>query len=393
MMAEHYDVAIAGGGVMGCAVAYFLASDPDFDGTVLVVERDPSYEACATTRSWGGIRQQFSTPENVEMSLFAGRFVQQVHELLAVNGETPDLSFKQQGYLFLATDTGLPVLQENCALQRQLGGTTELMDRDRLAARFPWLNLEGLAAGAFGPANEGWIDPAALLHGFRKKARALGVQFVTDDVVGGTVEESRVTEVRLAERGPVPCGFMVNAAGPQAGRLAALFGIDLPVRPRKRMSFVFDCKENLLTAPLTIDVTGVAFRPEGQQYIAIVSPPEDQDPDSNDLDEDYTPFEEVIWPTLAHRVPAFEAIKLAGAWAGHYDFNTFDHNAVIGPHPEIENFLFCNGFSGHGVQQSPAAGRGVAELIAHGRFHTIDLARFGFERIPAGNKIIEKNVV
>ena len=392
-MAEHHDVAIAGGGVMGCAVAYFLASDPEFAASVLVVERDPSYEACATTRSWGGIRQQFSTPENVKMSLFAGAFVQQARELLAVDGDAPDLGFKQHGYLFLATEAGLPVLQENCALQQELGGTTELIDQDGLAARFPWLNLEGLVAGAFGPANEGWIDPSALLHGFRKKARALGVRFVSDEVVGGTVDKGRVAEARLAKGGAVSCDVLVNAAGPQAGRLAALFGIELPVRPRKRMSYVFDCREDLLSAPLTIDVTGVAFRPEGKQYIAIVSPPEDQDPDSNDLEEDYAPFEEVIWPTLAHRVPAFEAIKLAGAWAGHYDFNTFDHNAVIGRHPEIENFLFCNGFSGHGVQQSPAAGRGVAELIAHGRYRTLDLTRFGFERIPAGNKIIEKNVV
>ena len=186
---------------------------------------------------------------------------------------------------------------------------------------------------------------------------------------------------------------MVNAAGPRAGDIARFAGAELPVRPRKRMTYVFDCREDLSSAPLTIDTNGVTFRPESGQYLGIVSPPEDQDPDCDDLELEYDVFEATIWPTLAHRVPAFEAIKLSSAWAGHYDFNTFDHNAILGPHPEIGGLMFCNGFSGHGIQQSPAAGRAVAELIAHGAYRSLDLSVFAYDRIPANRPVREANIV
>ena len=392
-MNEHYDVIVAGGGVMGSAIAYFLGADPDFDGTILVVERDPSYADCATTRSWGGIRQQFSIPENVRMSLFAADFVRAAGETLAVEGEAPDLAFRECGYLFLASAAGQAVLRDNVAVQRALGAAVDVLDPPALAARFPWLEVSDIAAGAFGARNEGWIDPSALLHAFRRKARALGATYVADEICAIDRAGAGVAGVRLRAGGRLGCGTLVNAAGPWAGALAALAGIDLPVRPRKRTTFVFDCREPLPPLPLTIDPSGVAVRPEGAQYLAIISPPVDQDPDSTDLEPDHGLFEEVIWPVLAARVPAFAAIKATGAWAGHYDYNTFDQNAVLGPHPDLGNFLFCNGFSGHGIQQSPAAGRALAELIVHGRYRTLDLSAFSFDRIPAGRALREANVV
>ncbi len=392
-MSEHYDVIVAGGGVMGSAIAYFLGADPDFDGTVLVVERDPSYADCATTRSWGGIRQQFSTPENVRMSLFATDFVRAAGETLAVDGEAPDLAFRERGYLFLASAAGQAVLRDNVAAQRALGAAVDLLDPPALVARFPWLEVSDIAAGAFGARNEGWIDPSALLHAFRRKARALGAVYVADEICAIDRAGAGVAGVRLRAGRRLGCGILVNAAGPWAGALAALAGIELPVRPRKRTTFVFDCREPLPPLPLTVDPSGVAVRPEGAQYLAILSPPEDQDPDSTDLEPDHSLFEEVIWPVLAARVPAFAAIKATGAWAGHYDYNTFDQNAVLGPHPDLGNFLFCNGFSGHGIQQSPAAGRALAELIVHRRYRTLDLSAFSFDRIPAGRALREVNVV
>jgi FAD-dependent oxidoreductase domain-containing protein 1 len=159
------------------------------------------------------------------------------------------------------------------------------------------------------------------------------------------------------------------------------------------MTFVFDCRADLRAAPLTIDPSGVAFRPEGSGYIAIVSPPEENDPDSADLELDYGPFEETVWPALAARAPAFEEIRLRSAWAGWYDYNTFDQNALLGPHPELDGLLFCAGFSGHGIQQSPAAGRAVAELIVHGGYRSIDLSRFGLARVAEGRPLYEANVV
>ena len=182
--------------------------------------------------------------------------------------------------------------------------------------------------------------------------------------------------------------------GAQAGRVAALAGIALPVAPRKRFVYVFDCRTPIEPlAPLTIDPSGVYFRPEGKGFIGGVSPPEDRDPDSDDLEVEYDLFEETVWPALAARVPAFEAIKLTGAWAGHYDYNIVDQNGIVGRHPEVANLIFANGFSGHGLQQSPAVGRAVAELILQGGYRSIDLTRFGYERFARDEPILELNVV
>ena len=189
-------------------------------------------------------------------------------------------------------------------------------------------------------------------------------------------------------------GHVVNAAGWRAGRkVASMLDIELPVGPRKRMAFVFDCRDDLSHLPLTVDPTGVAFRPEGRQFIASVSPPEDQDPECDDFEEDLAQFDDIVWPALANRIPAFEAIKMTGSWVGHYDYNSFDHNGIIGVHPSVGGFYFCNGFSGHGIQQSPAAGRAISELIAYGGYRSIDLARFGYERIAENKPIKEANVV
>jgi len=392
-MTRSYEVVIAGGGIMGAAAAYFLTADPDFDGRVLIVERDPTYGAAATTRSWGGLRQQFSTAENIRMSLFGVDFVRRASALLAVEGEGPDLAFREHGYLFLASPDGLAVLERNLALQRRLGATVARLTPPDLSARFPWLDTSGVAAAGFGPVNEGWIDPNALLHGLRRKALAQGAQQATDTVIGVERRGGQVRGVVLRDGGEIACATLVNAAGPQAGALAALAGVALPVRPRKRTTFVFDCRTRIAGMPLTIDTSGVAVRPEGAQFIAIVSPPAAEDRDAEDLEPDYALFESTIWPTLARRIPAFAAIKLTGAWAGHYDFNTFDQNAIVGWHPDCRGLMLCNGFSGHGLQQAPAAGRAVAELIVHGAFRSLDLSALSYERIAAGQPLSEKNIV
>jgi sarcosine oxidase len=392
-VAQGYDVIVIGGAVMGSAVAYFLTSDPNFGGTVLVVEPDPTYERTATARSWGGIRQQFSTPENIRMSIFGIEFLRKAHELLAVNDEGPDLAFRENGYLFLASPAGRPQLESNTRLQRKEGAVTRLLQPQDLQAAFPWLNPTGIAAAGFGPQGEGWIDAYALLQGFRRKAESQGARYVADRVCAIHREGPRVTGVSLEKSGIVDAGVLVNAAGPQAGAVSRLAGLDLPVEPRKRMSYVFDCRSQLPPLPLTIDPSGVAFRPEGPHYLAIVSPPRERDFRCEDLEEEYDLFEEVIWPVLAHRVPAFEAIKLVRAWAGHYDYNTFDQNAVLGAHPEVTRLFFCNGFSGHGIQQSPAAGRAIAELILYREYRSLDLSRFGFERLLEDRPLQEANVV
>ncbi|WP_328587480.1 NAD(P)/FAD-dependent oxidoreductase [Algihabitans albus] len=394
-LSRSFDVVIAGGGVIGSAVAYFLAAHPDFDGRVCVVERDPSYQSGATARSAGSIRQQFSTPENIRMSQFGVTFLKALGETLAVEGERPDVQLQEGGYLFLASVAGLETLRANHTVQQAEGAPVTLLDCDGLAARFPWLNLEGLAAGCFGTAEEGWFDPFALLQAFRRKAVALGVTYLADEVVDIARQGHRIGAVELAAGGRLGCGWLVNAAGIRARDLARMAGIEgLPVHPRKRQVFVFNCREPLPGCPLIIDPSGLYVRPEGSGFICGISPgPGEPDPDCDDLEVDHGLFEERLWPLLAARVPAFEAIKPAGAWAGHYDLNSFDANAILGAHPELPNFLFANGFSGHGLQQSPAVGRALAELIAEGRYVSLDLSRFGYERIAATQPIIEKNVV
>ena len=386
---QSWDVIIAGGAVMGSAVAYFLAGPAGFKGSILVVEKDPTYAECATARSAGGIRQQFSTRENIAMSSFGATFVKAADEHLTVDGTPPSLPFVEQGYLFLATPAGLPVLQQNHRLQRSLGAHNVLLDPAGLQQRFAWLATDDLAGGSFGLANEGWTDPYSLLQAFRRKARSLGVAYLKDEVIGVTRNGDRVAGVVLAEAGAIACGALVDCAGVRAAEVAAMAGLALPVRPRKRMVYVFECRQPLPDAPLLIDPTGVWFRPEHGSFIGGVSPPESEDPDCLDFELDEQPFEETVWPTLAHRVPAFEAIKLVRSWAGHYDYNTLDQNAILGPHPEVGNFYFANGFSGHGLQQSPAVGR----AIAFGGYRSIDLTRFSYARVLANQPIVELNIV
>ncbi len=391
-MQQSWDVIIVGGGVIGSSSAYFLASNPGFTGSVLVVERDPTYQTGSTARSVGGIRQQFSTPENILMSQFAARFMANLPETLAVNGELADVPFIQNGYLVLASDNGVETLKANVDIQHSHNAPTVLMDVAELSARFHWLNTVGLAAGSFGPRDEGWTDPYALLQAFKKKARSLGVTYAEDDVTTINRDGEKVTGVTLASEDILSAGWVVNATGPFAATSAKTADIAMPVHPRKRMLFVVDCPNPPEGLPLTFDPNGTYVRPEGQYFICGKAPEADNDPDCLDFDVDYDFFDEVIWPTLANRVPAFEALKVVNAWAGHYAYNTLDQNAIIGVHPDVSNLVFANGFSGHGLQQSPAVGRAVSELIVSGDYQTIDLSRFGFERILTGEPLAEHNV-
>lgn len=387
-------VVIVGGGIVGSAAAYFLSSDAALQGRrIVIIERDTSYAQASTARSAGGLRQQFSTPENIALSQVTLALIRQ---LATIFGPGADVSFREQGYLITATASGQALLAENVALQQAHGGDIVLLGAPELAHRFPWLAIDGIAAGSFGRSGEGWFDPPSLAALFRKAARDRGVVLVHDRVVGIEVRE-RVEAVRLDSGARIACDALVNAAGPWAGELAAMAGVPLPVEPRKRYVYVIDCREAadaLHAAPLTVDPSGVWFRPEGRFFLCGKSPEENAEPPATDLDSiDHTFFESEVWPHLAVRVPAFESVKVVNAWAGFYDYNTLDQNAVIGPHPRLANLYFANGFSGHGAQQGAAAGRAIAELIVHGRFVTADLARLGYGRIAAGRPLLERNVI
>jgi glycine/D-amino acid oxidase-like deaminating enzyme len=391
-MASH-DVVIVGGAVHGASVAYHLAADPDFSGRVLLVEKDPSFRHAATALSAGSIRQQFSTAINIEISLFGIEFLRGIGERLAVGGEAPDVALREGGYLFLASEAGAATLARNHALQTSLGADIVRHDAEGLAARFPWLATEGIAAGSWGRSGEGWFDGFSLMQALRRKARSLAVETLAGEAVAIEHGSGGATGIRLADGTRIGAGHVVLAAGTGTTALAATMDVALPVAARKRMVFTFACRERLPSFPLIVDPSGVYVRPEGDLYICGSAPPPDRDPDAADFEVDHAFFEETIWPVLAARVPAFEAIRPGRAWAGHYDMNLFDHNAIVGPLPGLDNLLVATGFSGHGLQQAPAVGRGLAELVVHGHYRSLDLAPLGYERVAANKPLTEQNVV
>jgi glycine/D-amino acid oxidase-like deaminating enzyme len=278
------------------------------------------------------------------------------------------------------------------------GADILLMDSSALKARFPWLNVDDLRAGAWGRSGEGWFDGWGLLQAFRKKARSLGAEYVRGEVAEVERDGDRILAVRLKDGARIACGSLINCAGSGGRALAALAGLDIPVQAKRRYVFTFTCRDKVENCPLLIDTSGAYVRPEGEGFICGASPEADMDSDWRDDEPasqeiDFTFFEEFIWPSLAHRIPAFEAIKPGRAWSGPYDMCLFDHNAIIGPAGEIENFYLCNGFSGHGLQQAPAVGRGLSELIVHGRYRTLDLSELGYERVLSGRPVLERNVI
>lgn len=390
----HPDVVIIGGAVTGSSVACHLALDPAFTGRVTVIEKDPSYQHCASALSAASIRQQFSTAVNIRISLYGIAFLREIGTRLAVGDDRPAVDLHEGGYLFLGTQSGRPILAENHALQTRLGADILFLEPDALLARFPWLNVEDIAAGCWGRTGEGWFDGYGLMQAFRRKTRSLGVEYRAASAAGVLVENGRVVGVRLADGATIPCGVVVNAAGGGAAAIARSAGVEIPIAVKKRMIFTFKCADPVPDCPLLIDPNGSYVRPEGDGFLCGSAPPEDQDPDVvDDFDVDWSLFEDHIWPTLATRVPAFERIRAGRAWAGHYDMCAFDHNVLLGPAPGVENFFLANGFSGHGLQQSPAVGRYLAELIVHGRPLTLDLSDLDPSRLAAGRRVVEKNVV
>ncbi|WP_372803871.1 NAD(P)/FAD-dependent oxidoreductase [Paracoccus seriniphilus] len=402
-MNDSYDVVIIGGAVIGSAVAYFLTANPDFNGSVLVVERDPSYQKAATSLSSSSIRVQFSNPINVRISQYGSEFIRNFAQTMKVASEPePDLNFHPGGYLFLAnTEEQARTLRENHEVQRACGADVVLWNQEELARAFPHLNVDDILLASYGNSGEGWFNNTGLMYGFKAKAREQGAEYVTDEVVAIGREGDSVTTVTLKSGAVIKAGNIVNAAGPRAALAARMAGLDVPVEPRKRSLFVFDCAQtpegtatvNEGRLPLMIDPSGVFCRPEGRYFLSGCPPVEDPAVDWDDFEPRYDEFEEIIWPALAERATAFEAIKVVNQWAGHYDFNTLDHNLIVGPHPEVKNFIYANGYSGHGLQQGPAAGRAVSELIIYGGFRTLDLSEVGYERIVENRPFLEKAVI
>lgn len=396
---EHanYDVVIVGGAIYGSAVAWFLTDNPDFDGSILVIERDPTYEFASTSHTNSCIRQQFSEEINVRISQFAVDYIKNFRTRMGGDARIPQPLIHSFGYLYLADNDGFAAaLREAQKIQAACGAGTRHMSRDEIAQAYPFYQLDDIIAGNHNTVDEGYFDGHTLFDWWRRMAKARGVTFLTNEVVAmhRNAAGTRVESVVLKSGEVVGCGTVVNASGPRALLTARMAGIDMPVEPRKRYTFVFEAAEPLdRDLPLTIDPSGVHMRTDGAYYMAGCPPDDDGPVDYADFAADHSIWEDKVWPILATRIPQFEALKLRNSWVGHYAYNTFDQNAILGAHDAVANFVFVNGFSGHGLQQSPAIGRGTAELITYGEYRTLDLTPLNFTRIAQGARFVEKAVI
>lgn len=394
-MVMKCDIVIIGGAIMGSAAAFWLSRMADQNLRILVVEPDPGYGRSSTALSVASIRQQFTTAVNVEISRFGIEFIRNIESYLGQGGNLASLGFRENGYLFLCGDkTSEAAMRAACAIQNQLGAKTELLPPNALGKRFSWLHTKDIRLASFGPQDEGWFDNMSLLGGLKKAAIAQGVQYTRDRVVAMSGAQGQVETITLAGAGKIHCGSVINAAGTAAAKIIAYLGEKLPVEPRKRTVFMIDAPNaRHPEAPLLVCHTGFYLRPEHQHWLCATVPENDKTADPDDFEPDLHEFEDIIWPKLYARAPEFDAVKVVSAWAGHYAFNTLDQNAIVGAHPNWSNLYLMNGFSGHGLQQAPAIGRGIAELILTGRYQTINLQDLSVERILSETPFAEQAIV
>jgi glycine/D-amino acid oxidase-like deaminating enzyme len=392
-----YDVVIIGGAMLGSSTAWFLSSNKDFNGKILVVERDPTYEFAATSLTNSSIRQQFSEPINVKISQFGAEFVKNFKTYMGPDERLPQPIIQSFGYMYLAdTQHFADQLKVDQLMQAANGAGTKHMRREEIKTAYPFYQLDDIIAGNHNLIDEGYFDGGTLFDWWKRKAKENGVEYVHNEVVAinKNANGTRVENVALISGEVISCGTVINCSGTRGANIARLAGIDIPIEPRKRMTFIFDAEKPLdRDLPLTIDPSGVHMRTEGKYYMTGGPPDDDSAVDPTDFAPDHNIWENKIWPAVAHRIPQFEAIKVINSWVGHYDYNVLDQNAILGPHTQIKNFMFCNGFSGHGFQQSPAMGRGLSELITYGAFRTLDLTPFGFARIERNEPFLEKAVI
>ena len=392
---KKYDVIIIGGAIMGSASAYFLSKNSDYNGKTLVIDKDLTFEFSSTARTNSCIRQQFSEPINVKISQFSASFISRLNKDYFKFGLPTQINLDNFGYLYLAnTKKAADVLYANQLMQNSLGSGTYLLGKREASKVFPFMNFSDILLCSHNTKDEGYFDGQLLFEFFKNYAVSHGVEYIQDEVVDVILEGGIVKKVILKDGESISCENLVNCAGTNAKGISKMVNCDLPVEARKRFSFVFDSEEKLdKKVPLTIDPSGIHFRSDGERFLAGCGPSEDFPVDRSDFSIEENIWEDKVWPVLANRISIFDRIKLVNWWVGHYAFNTFDQNAIIGSHPGIKNFFFLNGFSGHGLQQSPAMGRGISELIIYNEFRTLDLSTLEFERIRKNERVLEKSII
>lgn len=397
---SHYDVIIIGGATSGSSIAWHLVNDKSFKGSVLVVDRDPSLQFSATTASNNCMRQQFATKINVEIAQYAAEYVKKYGSEFGDDPCVPVPPIRDFGYLYLSDSKNFTkVLQNDQQLQSSLGAGTEILSAHETKRLYPFLHIDDLDSASLNTKDEGCFNAIGMVHWMRANSIKAGVDYINNEVVDITTNGTgdKVESVRLRSGDKISAANVVNAAGTRAAKVAELAKINrIPIEARRRYTYIFSIDESLAQdLPLTIDPTGVHFRSYGAKDYLVGCPPIGPDVavDVDDFNFEENAWNEKILPVITHRIPQFKTARVTNAWIGHYEFNTFDHNAIIGPHDVLKNFHFCVGFSGHGSQQAPACGRGVAELIVHGEFKSLDLSALSYSRIVDGHPLTERAVI
>ncbi len=384
------DVLIAGAGVMGAATAFWLTRlQPQL--RVVLVERAPDFAQASSSLSASSIRQQFSSPVNILLSQFGVQFLREADRWLGP-GSQEALALQEAGYLYLAAGPEqASALRDLHGVQRSYGVEVALLEPEALARRFAWLHTDDLALGSLGLRGEGWFDGPGLHQRLLRAARQQGAELWYDEVLSLQVQGQSLQALTLAQRGRLSPGTFVNAAGAWAGRLWPPGSEPLPIQASRRSVFVLSCPEALTDCPLVIDPSGFWLRPEGR-FLITGREPLNEAPDLP-LEPDWNELDEAHWGRLAHRIAALEALRIERAWAGYYEMNRFDHNAFIGPHPQLKGYAVISGFSGHGMQHAPGAGLALAEWLLQGQPRSIDVRPLGLQRWLDRQPLLEANVI
>lgn len=385
-----YDVVIIGGGIMGSATAYYLKrTAPDL--RTAVFEMDPSYSHASTTLSMSNARIQFSLRSNVRISQYAFEVLENFEQEMAVNDRKPCIAYRREGNLFMVDAEGRVAAENALNMQQDLGCDVKWWSPGQVRERFPLYNPERYLGATFGP-KDGHFDAYGVLMGYRAKAISMGAEFIHAEVSEIRKTGGRIAGVRLVTGEEVAANTVVNCAGAWCAGIAATAGVFLPVEPVKRQVFVLDTKVKPDgPLPLTVLPSGMYFRTETGGFI-LLGKSMTEDPIGFSFSWDDKRFYDILWPELAEFVPEFESLRLIRGWAGLYAMNTLDGNAILGEWPELKGLFLANGFSGHGLQQAPAVGRYISELIA-GQPHALDLSIFNPGRILENRKLSENGIV
>ena len=391
---KNYDVNFIGGGIMANATAYsLLCLKPDMK--ILIIEKDSTYKYAATPLALGGIRQQFSERTNIRMALSSVETFENFGELMETKAfGKPEIDLRQGGYLFLVDESKWPVALENAQVQKEEGVDIKLLSISDLQSMLPETDLTGVVGGTVA-SREGVLDPASVLTGYIRKAKELGAELINDEVISIEMENEKICSVTCKSGDRYSAGVFVNAAGPWAKEVGKMIGIEIPVEPLAHDLYVarMPMDANVGHAYTTLPTTTWWYR-EHEDRDTLLAGKTKLD---FQLGFNYTPdipyFEAEIWPDLADRMESLDNLKLIKAWRGCYEYNVIDFNAIIGKHPDISNFYLINVFSGHGMMQAPAAGKGLAEHILYGEYKSIDLSAMNISRFRENKLIVEKAII